>query len=434
MNYQEALAFIHGTHQFSIKLGLENTHRLLELMGNPHQGLKYIHVAGTNGKGSTSNYLAEMLMVAGYKVGLYTSPFLEKFNERMRVNGISISDGVLAEITQYCRDASERLVSEGHPHPTEFELVTAIGFEYFKREGCDIVVLEVGMGGRLDATNVIASPEIAVITPVDLDHVEYLGDTIGKIAAEKAGIIKEGRPVVIHPQEAEAMETIKSICSDRNSQLVIAPTERIEILEESITGTAFSLNESTYNIRMLGAHQTRNATVALTAIELLNSQGVFKVDRQAVLTGLRKANWAGRLEMLSSEPLVIIDGAHNLHGAKGLSAAISKLLDGYKLIGVVGILGDKDVSGMLGEMLGHLDEIICTEADNPRKMKAETLKERVALLSRESEAIPNLEDALIQGLNRLNVLAQSGEKAGLICFGSLYMIGSARSILQDKLK
>lgn len=434
MNYQEALAFIHGTHQFSIKLGLENTLRLLSLMDSPQEALKYIHVAGTNGKGSTSNYLAEMLMAAGYKVGLYTSPFLEAFNERMRVNGKAISDDMLAEIASFCQEACQTMVEQGHPHPTEFEVVTAIGFEYFKRMGCDIVVLEVGMGGRLDATNVILSPEVAVITPVDLDHVEYLGDTIGKIAGEKAGIIKSGRPVIIHPQVDEALATIKEICQVRGSELIIAPTDCVEILEESTTGTLFSLGQEVYRIRMLGAHQTRNAAVALSAINQLNAQGRFAVSKEAIRSGLERANWAGRLEIMSHDPLVLIDGAHNLHGAKGLSSAIGHLLKGYKLIGVVGILGDKDVSGMLGEMLPHLDQIICTEADNPRRMTAQTLKERVALMGRDSVAIANLEEALQEGLRSLHQLTAEGEKAGLICFGSLYMIGGARGILRSKLQ
>lgn len=433
MNYQEALAFIHGTHQFSIKLGLENTLRLLTLMGSPQEALKYIHVAGTNGKGSTSNYLAEMLMAAGYKVGLYTSPFLEAFNERMRVNGEPISDALLAEITTFCHGACQTLVSQGHPHPTEFEVVTAIGFEFFKRQGCDIVVLEVGMGGRLDATNVITAPEMAVITPVDLDHVEYLGDTIGKIAAEKAGIIKPGRPVVIHPQDDEAMATLRDICAQRGSELHVAPTEEIQVLEESVTGTLFALGQETYQIRMLGAHQTRNATVALSAIKLLNEQGDFKVSNEAIHSGLARANWAGRLEILSHKPLVLIDGAHNLHGAKGLSSALEHLLKDYKLVGIVGILGDKDVSGMLGEMLPHLDRIICTEADNPRRMPAQTLQERVALMGREANAIAGLEEAVSEGLKQLQIMEKQGQKAGLICFGSLYMIGSARSILKAQL-
>ncbi len=424
MNYQEALDFIHDTHKFSIKLGLENVSYLLNLMDNPQDKLEYIHVAGTNGKGSTSNFIYQVLMSAGYQVGLYTSPFLETFNERMRINHHYISDEELAEITEFVKSKIELMLEAGLNHPTEFEIVTAIAFEYYRRHDVDYVVLEVGMGGRLDSTNVIKAPLVSVITPVDLDHVEYLGDTIEKVAYEKAGIIKRNCPCVIHPQTLGAKKVIESVANNLEAPLYEVNTTAISVISTDIEGTLFSFEQETYQLKMLGEHQTRNAAVAIETIRVLKSRGVMISD-EAIKEGLKEANWVGRLEVISKEPLVIIDGAHNLHGAKGLAVAIKSLLSEYKVIGVVGILGDKDVSGMLETLLPLMDSVICTEPDNPRKMTAQVLSEKVSLHMRAVEVFPSIEKALARGLEKSN------EKTALVCFGSLYMIGSARTLLKQ---
>lgn len=424
MNYQEALDFIHDTHKFSIKLGLENVSRLLEKMGDPHKGLRFIHVAGTNGKGSTSSYLNHMLLEAGYKVGLYTSPFLEVFNERMRVNNEPIGDETLAEITTFVKTCIDQMLSEGHTHPTEFEIVTSIAFEYYKRAQVDVVVLEVGMGGRLDSTNVIESPLVSVITPIDLDHVEYLGDTIGKIAKEKAGIVKKGCPCVMHPQEGEAEAVIQEVCKALDSKLIKAPVEEIEVKSTTIEGTTFKVGDVSYTIQMLGEHQTRNALVALTAIEAINANGVLKISEEAVKSGLKKATWAGRLEVMHREPLVLIDGAHNLHGATGLSMAVKRLLPERKVWAIVGILGDKDIEGMLSVMMPLCHEVICTEPDNPRKMSAANLAEQVSKHGHNPRVEPSIEKAFKLAYS----LAEPSD--AIVCFGSLYMIGSMRTAIR----
>lgn len=432
MTYQEALDFIHSTHKFSIKLGLDNVSHLLNLMGNPQEKLAYIHVAGTNGKGSTSSYLNQMLMAAGYKVGLYTSPFLETFNERTRINNDNIPDVDLADITTFVKKCIDKMVADGLNHPTEFEIVTAIAFEYYCREKVDVVVLEVGMGGRLDSTNVIQNPLVSIITPVDLDHVEYLGDTIGKIAAEKAGIVKPGCSVVVHPQEPEAMKVIEDICRKNGSQFTLAPTDQIQILNVSDQGTDFELAGEAYHIRMLGEHQTRNATVALTAIKILNQEGVLKVSKEAVMKGLAEANWPGRMEIMHRKPLVLIDGAHNLHGAKGLSQAVRTLFKDREIIAVVGILGDKDVSGILEEMMPLCKTVICTEPDNPRKMSAENLERQVKAFEgntgvtgpKNTLVEPDIKKAFEKALELAT------PDSVVILFGSLYMIGNARTVIR----
>jgi dihydrofolate synthase/folylpolyglutamate synthase len=423
MNYQEALDFIHGTHKFSIKLGLDNVGHLLKLMGNPQDSLRYIHVAGTNGKGSTSSYMNQMLMAAGYKVGLYTSPFLEAFNERMQVNSENISNESLAEITTDVKGFIDLMLADGLNHPTEFEIVTAIAFEYFKREAVDLVVLEVGMGGRLDSTNVIKTPLISVITPVDLDHVEYLGDTIEKVAAEKAGIIKPNGITVIHPQAAGAMTVIETVCQQMQNKLIVAPTAHISVQSVTDAGTSFSVDGEAYQIRMLGEHQTRNATVAITAIQTLNGYADFIVSQEAILKGLSEAIWHGRMEIMKRDPIVLIDGAHNLHGTKGLSKAVKTLFKGKHIVAVVGILGDKDVSGMLSEMVPLCHTVICTEPDNPRKMTADQLEIQVKAFGVETYTEPDIAMAYDKAL------ALATKDSVVILFGSLYMIGAARTVI-----
>ena len=433
MTYQEALDFIHSTHKFSIKLGLDNVSHLLNLMGNPQENLAYIHVAGTNGKGSTSSYLNQMLIAAGYKVGLYTSPFLEVFNERMRINNANIPDTELAEITTFVKKCIDRMLADGLNHPTEFEIVTAIAFEYYSREKVDVVVLEVGMGGRLDSTNVIQNPLVSIITPVDLDHVEYLGDTIGKIAAEKAGIVKPGCSVVIHPQEIEAMKVIEEICRKNGSHFTLAPMDEIKILNVSDQGTDFEVSGETYHIRMLGEHQTRNATVALTAVKILNQEGVLNISKEAVMKGLAEANWPGRMEIMCRNPLVLIDGAHNLHGAKGLSQAVGKLFKDRDIVAVVGILGDKDVSGILEEMMPLCKTVICTEPDNPRKMSAENLEKQVKAFDENSRESAHVKTFVEPDVKKAfeKALEIATPDSVVILFGSLYMIGHARTVIRQ---
>lgn len=424
MNYNEALEYIHGTYKFGSKLGLDNVSRLLELMGNPEKDLKVIHVAGTNGKGSTSSFISSILMEEGYKVGLYTSPFLEVFNERIRINGENIPNNKLGEITGFVKEQVEKMLEEGLNHPTEFEIVTAVAFEHYKREAVDFVVLEVGMGGRLDSTNVVERPLVSVITPIDLDHTDYLGDTLAKVAFEKAGIIKDNSVAVVHPQEHEVLDVIAKKCDETNTKLVLAPIGSIEILKGDEFGTTFKVFSHEYSISLLGEHQTRNATVAITAINALKENYEIKVSDESIESGLLKAIWPGRMEVMSRKPTVLIDGAHNFHGARGLSTAVRKLFPGRKIIAVVGILGDKDVSGILAEMMPLCHEVIATEPNNPRKMSAAELADKMSGYSKAATVEPNIKEAIDIALKRANT------DDVVIFFGSLYMIGDVRGILR----
>ncbi|KXG73641.1 bifunctional folylpolyglutamate synthase/dihydrofolate synthase [Thermotalea metallivorans] len=430
MNYEEALDYIHGIYKFGSKLGLENILYLLNLMGNPHQGLKVIHVAGTNGKGSTCAYISSVLAAQGYKVGLYTSPYLEEFTERIRVNGVNIPKEELAEITAFVKEKVEEMLSHGKNHPTEFEVVTAIGFEYFQRQAVDYLVLEVGLGGRGDSTNVIDHPMVSVITPIDFDHMDYLGDTLDKIAYEKAGIIKKNCPVVTYPQKPEALKVIEDVCGQLDAPLSIAPVDSVEVLRYDDAGQCFhgpygEEKLEKLRISMLGEHQIQNAVVALTALHVLEKVHHVPISKEALYKGFQKANWPGRLEVMGRKPTVIIDGAHNVHGMKSLAKAIRTLYKDRRIILAMGMLGDKDVEGMLQEILPLADQVIVTKPKNPRAMEPDKLLQRMAPYQKEAIKKEDIGEAVEEAMK-----LASQEDVVIFC-GSLYMIGDVRRILRS---
>ncbi|MEW9122606.1 MAG: folylpolyglutamate synthase/dihydrofolate synthase family protein [Thermotaleaceae bacterium] len=431
MNYQEALDYIASVYKFGSKLGLENIKYLLKLMGNPHEGQKVIHVAGTNGKGSTSSFISSVLVEQGYKVGLYTSPFLEEFTERIRVNGVNIPKDELAEITLFVKEKVEQMLADGKSHPTEFEVVTAIGFEYFKRQQLDYLVLEVGLGGRGDSTNVIDDPLVSIITPIDFDHIEYLGDTLGKIAYQKAGIIKKGSYVVSYPQKEEAMKVIEEECLQQQSKLIIAPIDRIELLKYDEDGQCFHTywgEEKIENlcISMLGEHQTQNATVALAALKILIEEHQIPISKEALYQGFNKTIWPGRLEIMKKHPTVIIDGAHNIHGIRALKKALTKLYSHKKIMLVIAILGDKDVQGMLDEIIPLSDRIVVTQPNNERALPAAKLADKIKPYQKSLKIEQEIPGAV-------ETAFQWAEEEYIIVFcGSLYMIGDVRTILRNR--
>ncbi len=427
MTIDEAMSFIHGTYKFGSKLGLENIKTLLERLGNPQENLKFVHVAGTNGKGSTSSFIANVLMKAGYKTGLYTSPYIEVFNERMRIDGVYISDQELAEITLAVKNEIEKMVSEGLNHPTEFEVVTAIAMIYFNRNHCEIVVLEVGMGGRLDATNAIDLPLVSVITPLALDHTEFLGDTIEKIAYEKGGIIKSDGITVSYPQESGAMEVIKNLCEERSNRLVVAPIEKARLLDDSIDGLSFEYEEMAFKLKLFAPYQMYNAVVAIEVIKILTEVHGYSISKSQVIEGLNETLWMGRLEILRRAPLTIIDGAHNPHGINGLKAAVESVFKGQKITAVLGILEDKDIEGMLDAICPLITNVVVTKPFNPRALTAEKLAER--LKKYEHLNLLYADDEIENAVAYAE--AHKEELGVIIYFGSLYMIGEVRKILKD---
>lgn len=428
MNYEEAIAYIHSTYRFGSKLGLENIRFLLKLMGNPQSELRFIHIAGTNGKGSTAAFINEVLMEEGYNVGLFTSPYLEVFNERIRLNGNCIENSDLATCTELVQRKVEKMLTLGMPHPTEFEIVTAIAMDFYKRQKADFVILEVGMGGRLDSTNIIERPLISVITPIALDHTDYLGDTLEKIAYEKAGIIKRKSVVVSAPQKVEALDVIEKIVESQQACLLVADPELITVKESSIKGTRFDVifpDESFANleIHLAGDHQVMNAHLALTALKAMKDHLNMVLHRESIYKGFKGARWAGRLEVVSEDPLIVIDGAHNVHGAKSLTKAIGQYLGGKKIVALIGVLADKDFAGILDELAPCLDRAITTVPDSPRALTAENLAEELLKRNLPAKPIPIIADALRAAIEEL----QPDEV--LISFGSLYLIGQVRTLI-----
>ena len=366
MNYNEALDFIHSRNKFGIKLGLDATSNLLDKIGNPHKKLKFIHIAGTNGKGSTTSYIADILMSKGYKVGKFISPYVYSFTERIQINNCEISETDLAECTTVVRDAIEK---HGLT-PTEFEVVTAIGLLYFDKMNCDYVSLEVGMGGRFDATNVIPAPLVSVITSISIDHTEYLGETISEIAFEKCGIIKTGSRVVAYADNPkDAVDVIKKTTAEKNVPLTIPDKNDIKILNQDINGTDFKYKGEKYHINMLGKHQVYNAVNAIETVKLLG------VEDEFIKKGLVHTKFRGRLEIISQNPVIIQDGAHNYSGVVALYDALKTYFIDKKIIMVMAMLKDKEYEKCIRTIAPVVDTFIATEANNPRKATADEIAE-----------------------------------------------------------
>ena len=429
MNYQEAINFIENSHKFGMRLGLENSYKLLELLGNPQDKLKFIHVAGTNGKGSVCSFISNTLKEQGYKVGLYTSPYLETFTERIRLNGNNIPEEDVARIITIMKDKIEQMAAEGHPYPTEFEIETAMAFYYYCEQEADYVVLEVGLGGRYDATNVIKSPLASVIVSLSLDHIGVLGDTLGKIAYEKAGIIKEDGITVVYKQKPEAEEVIKEVCKEKNSKYIEADFKHLEIKKSDIHSQIFDctiLGEKFENmeIKLIGDHQVNNAVLALTVIKVLKDERNIEISEEAIRRGFLNTAWPGRIEKIKDNPVFIIDGAHNVDGAKSLSKALDKHFKGRKMTLLIGMLKDKDIDSVLSLLMDKFDKVITTTPNSDRAISCEELKDKVQKYVDDVIAIPNIEDAVKY------TLENAKDDDIIISAGSLYMIGTVRTLVK----
>ena len=420
MTYDEAIAYIHDTLKFGSKLGLHNIGTLLGLMGDPQKKLRFVHVAGTNGKGSTTAFIANILMESGLRTGIFTSPFIQRFTERMRIGNEEITRDELAEITASVKANVDRMLAMGENHPTEFEIVTAVALEYYYRRECDIVVLEVGLGGRFDSTNIIDTPELAVITTISYDHTDRLGKTIPEIAFEKAGIIKPGGDVVIYGQSREAEQVFEKACSDRGARLYRTDFSGIVRHEFGIDGQVFSFDGyDRLIIGLLGAHQINNAAVAVKSAEILRRKG-FKITEEALRRGLANTKWPGRLEVLRRDPVFLIDGAHNPEGAAVLRKALDEYFSGRPITLIMGVLEDKDYKSMMEAVLPVCRRLIAVTSNSPRALPAAELAKAAASYCNNIQISDTIENAIRTSLE----MTEPGE---VICaFGSLYYIGAVR--------
>ncbi len=426
MNYQEAIEYIHSTLKFGSKLGLERITGLLRLMGNPENKLKFVHVTGTNGKGSTTSLISNVLIDSGYKTGVFTSPYIQRFTERIKIDNSEIKPDELADIITFVKTKIEQLLEMGLEHPTEFEIITATAFEYFYRCKCDIVVLEVGLGGRFDSTNVIDSPEVAVITTISLDHTDKLGETLEEIAYIKAGIIKENCSVVVYPQKKEVMQVFENECRIRNAAIRKVDFGNLKLKEFGLKGQLFDYKDyKNLTLKLLGEHQLFNAAVAIDTCEVLINKG-YKIANTNIRNGISNTVWPGRLEIVSTVPMVLIDGAHNFEGGQSLNAALENYFSDREKVFIVGFLGDKDYEHIVELLADKAKLIITVTPDNPRAIPSGELAEKLFKYSKNVIDGINLENGLKTALDNTG-------PNGMICaFGSLYMIGRIREIFKKQ--
>ena len=411
MTYAEALEYIHGVNSAFCKPGLERVSALCSAIGNPERKLKFIHIGGTNGKGSTSCMLAQVLKEAGYRVGLYTSPYIYRFNERIAVDGKPIADEDLARLTEWMVP----IVEKQSDRPTEFELITAIAMQYFLEKECDVVVLEVGLGGRFDSTNIIDPPLLSIITGISLDHTALLGNTVEKIAFEKAGIIKMGRPVLYGGRDKNAEAVIENVANERGSAFHRVDHSKIRDTSLTLSGGRLTYGEwNSVDISLLGTYQVYNAACVLEAINILRKEGL-NLDTGAVYRGMKAARWRARFEIISRDPTVIFDGAHN---PEGIDAAVDGIREYYRderIIAISGVLADKDYRAVARSISRVASSAYTITPDNPRALSA---KDYAAVLCEngvDARPTESVDEAV-----RLATDRAVREGKAVFCLGSLY--------------
>lgn len=435
----DAIAYINEPRWQASRLGLDRIRDLMERLGRPQDRLRFVHVAGTNGKGSTCAYLASILRAAGYRTGLFTSPYIERFEERIQVGGANISPEALREVTLQVREAAEAQAAETGEHATEFELMTAVALVHFARADCDIVVLEVGLGGRLDSTNVIDAPEVAVITRIGLDHTGLLGDAPAAIAGEKAGIIKPGSAVVAYPQDDKgAARVIAQAAIDAGDFLTVADFSQLEVgevrwssREEGGEGPMrpFAYKGLSCATTLLAAYQPCNAAVAMEAAWKLREHG-WAVSDEAVTAGIAAARWPGRFEVVatSSAVPVVVDGGHNPQGAEALATSLQDVFPGQRFVFVMGVLADKDYEAMVAAVAPLASAFVTATPPNPRALPAADLARCICTLAPQVlvHAAASYDEALQQAFR---LAADCQPPAPVVAFGSLYAVADVKGVL-----
>jgi len=430
LNYDAVTSYLVQIERFGSRPGLERIIKLLNFLGNPEKNLNVIHVAGTNGKGSVCSMLQSVLMNAGYQVGMYTSPHLERYNERLKINNQDISNDDFTDIGEKVIWAAKKCVENGTEHPTVFECLTAMAFLYFYEKKVDFVVLEVGLGGRHDATNVIKKPLVSVITAIGKDHQDVLGNDIESIAYEKGGIIKKNCATVLYFPNRLVYNVINEICQKENSPLFYNSNIKFKDVRHSLDKMFFSIETDLYTydgleLSLLGEHQLYNAATVLTTVEILKKQGVV-IPESSIKQGLKDCYWPGRIEIIKKEPLVILDGSHNEESAQALSQFLKDYLNNKKITLLIGILKDKPYKKIIDTILPFAKKVIITEPDSPRKLSASELAELVKAYPVEFIKCPDIKEAVELAEKLLS------EEDVLVCTGSLYLIGKVKSYLSKR--
>ena len=421
MTYEEALQYIHAVSWKGSRPGLSRITELMRRLGDPQNGLKYVHIVGTNGKGSTAAMLSSVLTRAGYRTGLFISPYVVDFRERMQICGEMIGREELAAFTERVRPFAETM----EDLPTEFELITAIALCWFAARRCDIVILEAGMGGEFDATNVIPAPEAAVITNVGLDHTEYLGPTVEAIAETKSGVIKPGCDAVAYPNPPSVLEVLARRCLERGASLTVADPDRLQLLSRSLAGQRLRFGALELELPLLGEHQIRNAAVVLTVIERLRGRG-FAIPDEAVQDGIAAVRWPGRFELLGRDPLFVLDGGHNPQCMEALLQAAEDYLAGKRLTVVTGVLADKDYASMYDRMAPLAERFFTLTPPNPRALPGEALAEWLRRYGKPVEACQSAREAVDKAL------AAAPKDGAVLCFGSLYLASELRAAYLER--
>ncbi len=485
----DAVAYLNEPRWRTSRLGLERIRALMEALGHPERRLRFVHVAGTNGKGSTCAYLESVLRAAGHRVGMFTSPYIERFEERIQLDGVPISSDDLRRVTLAVRDAAEAVAAATGDHPTEFELMTAVAFTYFDQARCDIVVAEVGLGGRLDSTNVIERPEAAVVTRIGLDHTDVLGDTLAAVAGEKAGIVKPGSPVVSWPQEPEAMAVVEAAARRAGCELYVANFAEGEVLPLSGTTRPFSYRGERYETALLGSYQPYNAMVALEAVQVLRERG-WRLPQEAVRRGIAEARWPGRFEVLplgraavgapgrqerdaggmpaaagdsadagappksgdaaagapgrqecaaaesiaasggAAGPVCIVDGGHNEQGAQALADSLRSVFPGRPVVFIMGVLADKDYPAMVRAVLPLAKAVVAVTPPNPRALSADDLATCVRQLGGAAAVRATVAESYGDAAAQARAMVADDD---VICaFGSLYAVSAAKEALAGR--
>lgn len=434
MKYQEALDYIESIQSYGIVPGLDSIIELCRLIGNPQERLKFVHIAGTNGKGSALAYISTILKAAGYRVGRYISPTIFEYRERIQVNNRNITKDALCEGVELIKEACDKMLEKGLPHPTPFEVETALGFWYFEKQGCDIVVVETGMGGLLDATNLIQNTEVAVLASISMDHMKFLGDRLEAIAEQKAGIIKSGCEVVSAMQKDEAMEVIERVAAERNASLHVAEVDCIVNLKRG-TGRNMECQKFDYigadglemkqlEIHLAGAVQPENALLAIETVRVLQQKG-YHITENAIRKGLKETVWLGRFSIVGRKPLFVVDGAHNEDAARKLARSIEFYFTNRRIIYIMGILRDKEFDKVIELTHHYADQIITiTPPDNPRAMGAYELAQEIAKVHTNVTAVDSLEEAV----EMARLLA--GPEDVILAFGSLSYLGRLIRIVE----